>query len=114
MAPLTADHAGWTEDQPKLRTALNSIDGPVVVAGHFNATLDHKIMRQLQGDGFIDAAEASGAGISATWPQGSRVPFPLFAIDHVMTRETPLVPIRTQTGVVPNSDHRAVIVTYRY
>lgn len=113
-APLTADHAAWTEDQPKLRAALDSIAGPVVAAGDFNATLDHKIMRQLQGDGYVDAAAASGAGISATWPRLGRLPFPLFAIDHVLQRGTPLVPVRAQTAVVPNSDHRALIVTYRY
>lgn len=113
-APLTADHTEWTEDQPKLREALGSLAGPVVVAGDFNATLDHRIMRDLQGDGYVDAVAARGAGISATWPHGTRIPFPLFAIDHVLQRGTPLVPSWTDTAVVPHSDHRAVIVTYRY
>lgn len=113
-APLTPDHTAWTADQPILRAALDSVEGPVVAAGDFNATLDHKIMRQLQDDGWVDAAAANGAGINATWPQGGSVPFPLVAIDHVMQRGAPLVPVRVQTAIVPNSDHRALIVTYRY
>ncbi|MFA7266972.1 MAG: endonuclease/exonuclease/phosphatase family protein [Candidatus Nanopelagicales bacterium] len=113
-APLTPDHAKWTHDQPLLRAALHSVPGAVVVAGDFNATLDHGIMRSLQADGFTDAAEAVGAGLNATWPQESRSPIPLFAIDHVMHRDVTLWPLTTQTAVVPGSDHRAVIATYRW
>ena len=113
-APLSPDHAQWTRDQPLLRDALSSVPGPVVVAGDFNATLDHGIMRTLQSDGFIDAAEAVGAGLNATWPNASRSPIPLFAIDHVMHRDVDVAPASVQNVVVPGSDHRAVVVTYRW
>lgn len=35
----------------------------------FNATPDHRIMRELQHDGFTDTSEATGSGLNATWPQ---------------------------------------------
>jgi len=111
-APLTPDHTKWSQDQLRLRRALNSVPGPVVVAGDFNATLDHKIMRDLQLDGFTDAAEATGSGVNATWPQGSRLPFPLVAIDHVMHRAVGVAPVKVETATIPRADHRAVIATY--
>jgi endonuclease/exonuclease/phosphatase (EEP) superfamily protein YafD len=111
-APLTPDHTKWTQDQPRLRRALNSVPGAVVVAGDFNATLDHKIMRELQRDGFTDASEATGSGINATWPQGYGFRFPLVAIDHVMHRDVDIAAVGVDTAIVPGADHRAVIATY--
>lgn len=113
-APLSFDHPNWTRDQPILRAKLGSLSGPTIVAGDFNATLDHTIMQDLQADGFVDAAAATGSGISPTWPQGVHSPFALFAIDHVITRDVPLAAIDVQTAEVKPSDHRAVIAVYRF
>ncbi|MDZ7578701.1 MAG: endonuclease/exonuclease/phosphatase family protein [Candidatus Nanopelagicales bacterium] len=110
-APLTPGHARWTADQPLLLANLNSTRGPVVVAGDFNATLDHRVMRDLQAAGFSDAAEASGAGLNLTWPVG-RLPFPAVSIDHVIYRDVDLAPVNTFTETVGGSDHLAVIVRF--
>ncbi|WP_240506642.1 endonuclease/exonuclease/phosphatase family protein [Thermoactinospora rubra] len=53
-----------------------------VLAGDFNATLDHRPMRDLLDSGYRDAADVTGRGLTATWPQGGRLPG--VAIDHVL------------------------------
>jgi endonuclease/exonuclease/phosphatase (EEP) superfamily protein YafD len=78
-----------------------------ILAGDFNATLDHAELRRLIGTGYEDAAEEAGAGLKPTWPfNGRRIP-PV-TIDHV------LADVRAGTGEVrtlplPRSDHRAVL-----
>jgi endonuclease/exonuclease/phosphatase (EEP) superfamily protein YafD len=55
-----------------------------VLAGDFNATLDHLPVRELLAAGYRDAADAMGRGLSATWPQGGWGPLPGVTIDHVL------------------------------
>ena len=55
-----------------------------LLAGDFNATLDHHELRRLLGDGgYVDAADAVGAGYDTTWPAGRDFP-PEITIDHVL------------------------------
>jgi Endonuclease/Exonuclease/phosphatase family len=42
-------------------------DGPCILAGDFNATLDHAQFRQLLRRGWEDAASQAGHGLSLTW-----------------------------------------------
>ncbi|MFD1538258.1 endonuclease/exonuclease/phosphatase family protein [Nonomuraea guangzhouensis] len=54
-----------------------------VLAGDFNATLDHVPMRDLLAAGYRDAADVTGRGFTATyWPKGGRAPG--VVIDHVL------------------------------
>lgn len=84
------------------------VDTPVVLAGDFNATLDHPVLRRLDDAGFVDAQRVAGRGRRATWP---RVPglsrlSPVVQIDHVLVRG--LAVVGAGTLVVPGSDHLAV------
>ncbi|KAA5829598.1 endonuclease/exonuclease/phosphatase family protein [Saccharopolyspora hirsuta] len=85
------------------------LDGtPRVLAGDFNATLDHSRLGDLIGRGYTDAAAATGAGLRATWPEGWFPP-PV-AIDHVLT--TPeITPQSFEVFPMPGADHRAVLAT---
>ncbi|MEZ0075859.1 endonuclease/exonuclease/phosphatase family protein [Planotetraspora sp. GP83] len=82
-----------------------------ILAGDFNATLDHARVRRLLGLGYRDAADATGAGLSTTWPympwsiDGHGIP-PV-TLDHVLVG--PGVTVRS-FGVrqVPATDHKAV------
>ena len=77
-----------------------------ILAGDFNATLDHAELRDLLDSGYVDAADEVGAGLRATWPDDRRLPPPV-TIDHVLAdaragvREFSVHPI-------PGTDHRAV------
>ncbi|GLW97036.1 endonuclease/exonuclease/phosphatase family protein [Microtetraspora sp. NBRC 16547] len=65
-APRYADRRRcWAEGL----AALPLPDGPVrILAGDFNATLDHARMRRLLDAGYHDAAATTGEGLATTWP----------------------------------------------
>jgi len=78
-----------------------------ILAGDFNATLDHAELRRVLDTGYEDAAAEVGAGLHGTWPRGRRFPPPV-AIDHILADErcgVRAVSIHT----IPGTDHRAVL-----
>lgn len=82
-------------------------DGPVrILAGDFNATLDHAALRELIGTGYVDAADATGAGLQATWPVERR--WPGIVIDHVLVDGRGTAS-EVSVHEIPGSDHRAVL-----
>ncbi len=110
LPPLSAeDQESWKRDIGRLPSATPS--GPVqILAGDFNATLDHATLRRLIGRGYADAADRAGSGLVPTWGTGDiRRPI---TIDHVLVDERCAV---TGYGVhgMPGSDHRAVLAVIR-
>jgi endonuclease/exonuclease/phosphatase (EEP) superfamily protein YafD len=104
--PLT----DWNRDYTRLPGALADLaatagKGCVIVAGDFNSTFDLRPFRNLVRDGYRDAAEESGAGITATYPANGLAP-PLLAIDHVLIHQCTATSVHTVT--VPGSDHRGL------
>jgi endonuclease/exonuclease/phosphatase (EEP) superfamily protein YafD len=79
---------------------------PWVLAGDFNATLDHAELRRLVGRGYRDAADVAGKGLEPTWPVGQAMP-PMIAIDHVLADRRLGI---SAYGVLdlPGSDHRSI------
>ena len=77
-----------------------------VLAGDFNASLDHRALRDLLDRGYVDAAEQVGKGLVPTWPNKSALP-PLITIDHVLADKRVSVS-RVEIDTVPDTDHRAV------
>lgn len=111
LAPGPYDHSGRDEDYAVLRTALAAIPGSVVVAGDFNATRDQAPFRDLEADGFRDAADQAGAGFVPTFPNSRRSPI-LVAIDHVIARDLPQRATSWSATPIPRSDHLAVVAVY--
>ncbi|MEU2347712.1 endonuclease/exonuclease/phosphatase family protein [Modestobacter sp. NPDC049651] len=99
----------WTEEL----ALLGEPDDDVlrVLAGDFNATVDHAAFRRLLGTGWVDAAQATGQSWRATWqPEG--LPEPRLTLDHVLA--DPRVGVRSFGVVrVPGSDHRALVTELR-
>lgn len=79
---------------------------PRVLVGDFNATLDHRELRRLLGRGFYDAADATGDGLSATWPIGRSLP--KITIDHVLVPRTLRVR-KVSVHDLSGSDHRVIV-----
>ena len=81
-----------------------------ILAGDFNASLDHAVLRGLIGRGYADAADRAGAGLVPTWGYGGTRP-PL-TIDHVLVDRRCAV-----TGYsvhdIAGTDHRAVLAEIR-
>lgn len=98
--------ADWAADlraQPRATPG-----GPLrVLAGDFNATLDHHLLRRLLDSGYRDAAAATGGGLRGTWGPYDGDPIPPVTIDHVLADRR--MGVRAY-GVHPVAvgDHRAV------
>ena len=104
LAPApVASQSLWRRDLLALRPLCRR---GWILAGDFNATIDHSPMRALQRAGCSDAAAATGQGLQATWNAGSLV-FLQAPIDHVMASGGWRA---TRAGVlrIEGSDHRAV------
>jgi len=110
-APGLMDHSAWSASLDSMTDYLAQQEGPMLVVGDFNTTRDHRAFRDLQNQGFIDAADQAGAGFAPTFPQG-RGPFPVAAIDHALARDAPLTATRVSTHALAGADHRGIVVTY--
>jgi endonuclease/exonuclease/phosphatase (EEP) superfamily protein YafD len=97
----------WRTSFHELTRWVHRTRGPVVLAGDFNASVDHPGMRELLAGGLRDAHEAAGAGRPPTWPHGSWVPA-FVQLDHVLVRGVD-VDSADETRI-PGTDHDAVIV----
>jgi endonuclease/exonuclease/phosphatase (EEP) superfamily protein YafD len=107
-APLDGDGTRrWRDDLRALPSPSTAAKPATLLAGDFNATLDHRELRRLLDRGYRDAADATGQGLHFTWPEGARLPLSL-TIDHILIdREADAQ--RVSVHAVPGSDHRAVI-----
>ena len=110
VAPVPGFGRAWHREWTMLGTWAASVrpDLPIVIAGDFNATMDHPVLRRLGDVGIVDTLREAGRGRRATWP---RIPglsrlSPRFHIDHVQTRGFDVVD--ADTLVMPGSDHLAV------
>jgi endonuclease/exonuclease/phosphatase (EEP) superfamily protein YafD len=105
--PLREANMGeWRADLRALPPATTR--GAVrILAGDFNATLDHAELRRVLDRGYEDAADQVGHGLRATWPANRRLPPPV-TIDHVLADERCGVRDVEVVEVV-GSDHRAVL-----
>ncbi|MEV0197413.1 endonuclease/exonuclease/phosphatase family protein [Nonomuraea sp. NPDC050691] len=100
-----------SETRPCWRRELDALpraDGTLrVLAGDFNATLDHLPLRHLLASGYRDAADATGRGLTPTWPARAWHGLPGVTIDHVLVPER--VSVRGYgVHALAGSDHRPV------
>jgi endonuclease/exonuclease/phosphatase family metal-dependent hydrolase len=101
--------ARWRDELAALPPAG---DPPVILAGDFNATLDHAQFRRLLGLGHVDAASQVGNGLVLTWgpePTGSPA---LLTVDHVLVDPRCAV-LATSVHRLPGSDHQALYAEVR-
>jgi len=108
-APLYNGGTGpWESDLRRLSDVMADMPSPLVVAGDFNATRDHRQFRDLLGsNGYRDAADDAGAGLLPTFPADRSVG-PIARIDHVVLSGD-LVGVDVESAGVTDSDHYAVI-----
>lgn len=107
LAPSERDRVpGWSTD---LREQVPAEGGlPKILMGDFNATLDHRQLRDLIGTGYRDAADTVGEGLVGSWGPYDGDPIPPVTIDHVLVDER--IGVRdVKVYPVAESDHRAVI-----
>ncbi|HWS32961.1 MAG TPA: endonuclease/exonuclease/phosphatase family protein [Actinoplanes sp.] len=106
LAPASLDTVpGWSAD---LRDQVPAGGGvPKILMGDFNATLDHKPLRDLIASGYRDAADTLGKGWSGTWGPYDGDPIPPVTIDHVLADKR--IGVQDfQVHVLEKSDHHAL------
>ncbi|MFY1700863.1 endonuclease/exonuclease/phosphatase family protein [Micromonospora sp. WMMA1923] len=111
-APYAIDQVGpWRADLAAQPPATP--DGMLqILAGDFNATLDHAPLRALLDTGYADAADAVGAGLVGTWGPYDGDLIPPVVIDHVLVDRR--IAVRSvEVHAVGGSDHRAVLAELR-
>ncbi len=110
VAPRVEEMDQWRDD---LRWIADQCPkGDVILAGDFNATVDHMAPYGVDGGdmGYCrDAASRTGNGYSGTWP--SSLPALLSApIDHVMASQNWVPTGSVVLDDAGGSDHRGVVV----
>jgi len=107
--PAPTDGGATTLWRHDLRALPGAGRGPLrVLAGDFNATLDHADLRDLLDRGYRDAAERAGVGLRPTWPAGKDLLPTLVTIDHVLADRRIRV-VSARSVAIPGSDHRGVL-----
>ncbi len=108
VAPVPGSVPEWRDDMSLLPTWCAG-PTPAIVAGDFNATLDHSMLRAgMVGCG--DAAAQRGDGLLSTWGPTPRTRAIGPQIDHVLA--THGIEATTFRVVdLPGSDHHAILAT---
>lgn len=108
-APSNGQATPWWRESFGVQPPADPNGPPRILAGDFNATLDHSPLRALIATGYRDVADVLGDGLTPTWPFDGRG-LPPVTIDHVLTDQ--------RIGVdayevlrLPGSDHRPVLAT---
>jgi len=96
----------WAEQAAVAADVCRTTPG-AVVAGDYNATLDHAPLRELAP--CVSAAAEAGAGGVGTWPT-SLPPVLGGVIDHVLVDARVWDPVAASVLTVGATDHRAVVV----
>ncbi|MEU7749211.1 endonuclease/exonuclease/phosphatase family protein [Nonomuraea sp. NPDC049158] len=109
VAPVPSTVAEWEAGVATLPPPA-ATGAPRILAGDFNATVDHAVFRRLLATGYTDAAASTGHGLAPTW--SVRRVLPLVTIDHVLT-DSRAGAADVHVYDVPGSDHRAVFADLR-
>ncbi|GAB5388587.1 MAG: endonuclease/exonuclease/phosphatase family protein [Alphaproteobacteria bacterium] len=89
--------------------AADSVEGPLVVAGDFNATpFGHQFKQMTEHAGLLDPRLEHG--YLPSWPSFRDWPT-IMPIDHILTRQADVTCL--QTAVVDGSDHHAMLARLR-
>ena len=110
VAPINESQARrWRAQLDLLAQVSMSVSGPLIMAGDFNATKDHRPMQALLSSGMRDAYSDAAGGIGATWPQWEGPVFPVMRLDHVLVNDGITV-LRAEVQDNRGSDHRRLAV----
>ena len=110
--PTHGDGSNWLHDYAELLKLRRTLTGPVVIAGDFNGGRWHRPFGRLLASGLRDADEATGRGLTASWPiDGGLLGLfgPIVRIDHALVSDDVAV-LATHDVDLAGSDHRSVVV----
>ncbi len=109
-APLPPSPAAVARWRQELSVLPPPAELPRLLAGDFNATLDHAPFRDVLRLGYADAAREVGTAWKPTWGRVGRPA--VITIDHVLVDRRCAV-LASSVHAVPGTDHRAVFAEVR-
>ena len=107
MPPSRPAIARWRQE---LSVLPPPADLPRLLAGDFNATLDHAPLRRVLRLGYADAAREVGNALTPTWGLVGKPA--VITIDHVLVDRRCAV-LASSVHAVPGTDHRALYAEIR-
>jgi endonuclease/exonuclease/phosphatase (EEP) superfamily protein YafD len=88
ISPLHAT-ASWMSDGAAIAAlATRQMSSPLIIAGDFNATLEHLPLRRIMATGLADAVRQSESGWVPTYPSDVAFLPPLIGIDHILANRS--------------------------
>ncbi|MEV6179594.1 endonuclease/exonuclease/phosphatase family protein [Streptomyces sp. NPDC052015] len=108
--PLPRQVTLWKRELGRLKdfAARHRDDGPLILAGDFNASQDHAAFRRILDTGLYDAARLAGRHREPSWPTRT-TPALGTQIDHVLVSEE-FSANRARFLDLPGTDHRSLLV----
>lgn len=74
----------WKRDLAAIAEWVDTVEGPVVLMGDFNATHQHRQFREILDHDLDDAHRVAGGGWGPTWPTNLPLAGPVLRIDHIL------------------------------
>jgi endonuclease/exonuclease/phosphatase (EEP) superfamily protein YafD len=105
-SPSDRQATPWWTESFGIQPPADPNGPPRILAGDFNATLDHSPMRALLATGYRDTADVLGRGLTPTWPYDGRW-LPPVTLDHILADKRIGVEDYAVVGR-DGSDHRPV------
>jgi endonuclease/exonuclease/phosphatase (EEP) superfamily protein YafD len=100
--------APWRASFDALAEVVGRLEGPVIAAGDYNATMGHPPLPELLArTGLRDAHTAAGRGLARSWPAMRWFP-PIGLIDRVLVSSGVSV-VSIEERSMPGTDHLAVV-----
>jgi len=106
--PQRGDPGFWERQIHRFDRELDRTPGLWVAIGDYNATIEHRVFRDLLHDGRRDAHLLTGRGYARSWPADLALP-PLVLIDHALLSRG-IGASATRERTVAGSDHRMIAV----
>jgi endonuclease/exonuclease/phosphatase (EEP) superfamily protein YafD len=94
----------WVTELDGLRTRARAAAGPVAVVGDFNSDRWNPPFGRLLASGLHDAHEATGQGLSFSWPRQGLFAVPVMRLDHALVNDEVGV-MSVHDVAIPGSDH---------
>ena len=109
VAPVNDENTSFWLAQMEAMAAMTAPAGAaLVMAGDFNATLDHAPFQRILATGKRDAFLEAGSGYGATWPSWRGPIVPVMRLDHVLVGDGVTV-VSVADQVSAGSDHRRLV-----
>lgn len=106
-APSDRQATPWWHESFGVQPPADAAGPPRILAGDFNATLDHSPLRALIATGYRDAADVMGDGLVPTWPYDGQS-LPPVTLDRVLADKR--FGVRGFAAFhLPGSDHRPIL-----